>query len=60
MSRVAMAVIAAAVVLLPVVLMFVFNGTNEADSRGRRLSRRWRARPRAPRAMTTGKGPTAS
>ncbi len=60
MSVLAMVIIAAAVVLLPVVLMFAFNGTNQADSRGRRVSRRWRARPNAPRAMTTGKGPTAS
>ena len=60
MSVVAMVIIAAVVVLLPVVLMFAFNGTNQADSRGRRISRRWRARDRAPRAMATGKGPTAS
>jgi hypothetical protein len=32
------------VLLLPVVLMVLFNGRNEADSRGRRISRRWRAR----------------
>ena len=35
--------IGAVVVLLPVVLMFAFNRTDEADSRGRRVSRRWRA-----------------
>ena len=39
-----MIVIAAVVVALPVVLMLSFNGTNESDSRGRRISRRWRAR----------------
>ena len=26
---------------LPFVLMFAFNGTDVADSRGRRISRRW-------------------
>ncbi len=44
MSIVTMVIIAAVVVLLPVVLMVAFNGTDEADSRGRRISRRWRAR----------------
>ena len=44
MSIVAMVVITAVIVALPVVLMLAFNGTNEADSRGRRISRRWRAR----------------
>ena len=39
-----MIVITVTVLLLPVVLMFMFNGRNEADSRGRRISRRWRAR----------------
>jgi hypothetical protein len=39
-----MLIITAVVVLLPVVLMFAFNRTDEADSRGRRISRRWRAR----------------
>ncbi len=33
--------IAIAVVILPVVLMLALNGRNEADSRGRRISRRW-------------------
>jgi hypothetical protein len=33
--------IAIVVVVLPLVLMVAFNGTNLADSRGRRLSRRW-------------------
>ncbi len=31
-----------AVVALPFVLMVVFNATDEADARGRRISRRWR------------------
>ena len=44
MSIWAMVIIAAVVLLLPVVLMLAFNGTDEADSRGRRISRRWRAR----------------
>lgn len=35
-------VIAAVVVVLPLVLMLAFNGVNEADSRGRRIDRRWR------------------
>jgi hypothetical protein len=39
-----MVILAAVVVLLPVVLMVAFNRTNEADSSGRRISRRWRAR----------------
>ncbi len=26
---------------LPLVLMVLFNGTDEADSRGRRISRKW-------------------
>ena len=43
MSIATMVIIAAVVVLLPVALMFAFNGTNEADSRGRRISRRWRS-----------------
>ena len=32
------------VLLLPLVLMFAMNGRNEADSRGRRISRRWRTK----------------
>ena len=44
MSVVTMAVITAVVVLLPLVLMLAFNRTDEADSRGRRISRRWRVR----------------
>ena len=44
MSPWAMVVITAVVVLLPVVLMVAFNRTDEADSRGRRISRRWRVR----------------
>ena len=60
MSGVTMAIIAAVVVALPVVLMLAFNGTNESDSRGRRLSRRWRARAGSPRRMEAGRGPTAS
>ena len=46
MSALAMVIITAVVVLLPVVLMFVFNGTDQADSAGRRISRRWRVRAR--------------
>ena len=41
MSGVAMALIAGVVILLPVVLMIVFNGGNVADSRGRRVFHRW-------------------
>ena len=59
MSGWTMAIIAAAVVLLPVVLMLSFNGTNEADSRGRRISRRWRSKTTR-RATAAGRGPTAS
>jgi hypothetical protein len=33
-----------AIFLLPFVLMFAFNGVDQADSRGRRLNRRWRVR----------------
>lgn len=39
-----MIVIAVVTVALPFVLMFAFNGTDEADSRGRRISRRWKYR----------------
>ena len=46
MSTTTMVILAAIVVALPVVLMFVFNRTDEADSRGRRISRRWRVRTR--------------
>lgn len=44
MSVWAMVIIATVVIVLPVVLMFAFNRTDEADSRGRRISRRWRVR----------------
>lgn len=44
MSTWTMVIIAAVVVALPVVLMFAFNRTDESDSRGRRISRRWRGR----------------
>jgi hypothetical protein len=36
--------LALAFILLPLVLMVVFNGADEADSRGRRVNRRWRAK----------------
>lgn len=39
-----MIVAAAVVVVLPLVLMVAFNGTNRADSRGRRINRTWRVR----------------
>lgn len=44
MSVWTMAILTAVVVLLPVLLMVVFNRSDEADSRGRRISRRWRVR----------------
>ena len=59
MSGWTMAIIAAVVVFLPVVLMLAFNGTNEADSQGRRISRRWRSKTTR-RATAAGRGPTAS
>ena len=59
MSGWTMAIIAAVVVALPVVLMLAFNGTNEADSQGRRISRRWRSKT-SRRATASGQGPTAS
>jgi hypothetical protein len=37
-------VVAIGTVLLPFLLLVVFNGTDVADGRGRRISRRWRAR----------------
>ena len=46
MSVRVMVILAAIVVLLPLVLMLAFNRTDEADSRGRRISRRWRVRTR--------------
>jgi hypothetical protein len=55
-----MAIIAAVVVVLPIVLMVSFNGSNESDSRGRRISRRWRARVRTRADMAANQGPTAS
>ena len=60
MSALTMAIIAAVIIVLPVVLMFLFNGTNEADSRGQRISRRWRSRANTVRGMSAGEGPTAS
>ena len=39
-----MVAVAVAVVVLPFVLMVAFHGRDEADSRGRRLDARWRAR----------------
>lgn len=44
MSTWLMVLITAVVVLLPLVLMVAFNRTDQADSRGRRISRRWRVR----------------
>ena len=44
MSVRVMVILTAIVVLLPLVLMFAFNRTDQADSRGRRISRRWRAK----------------
>lgn len=41
MSTTLMLVLSAIVVLLPVVLMIAFNKSDEADARGRRISRRW-------------------
>lgn len=37
-------VLAAVIVLLPFVLMFVFNGRNRTDARGRRIDAEWRER----------------
>jgi hypothetical protein len=39
-----MVVLGLAVLLLPVVLMRVFNGGDVADARGRRKNRQWRVR----------------
>lgn len=36
--------VAVAVVVLPLALMAIFHGADVADSRGRRISRRWRRR----------------
>ena len=41
-------VIGVAIVLLPFVLTYVFNGRNQADSRGRRINRRWQGRSLLP------------
>lgn len=38
--------VAAVVLLLPVALMVIFHGADVADSRGRRISRRWFVRHR--------------
>jgi ABC-type tungstate transport system substrate-binding protein len=37
-----MIVLGTALVALPFVLMFAFNGLNRADSRGKRVNRQWR------------------
>ncbi len=42
MSPALMAAIAVAAVLVPFVLLALFNGGDVSDGRGRRLSRRWR------------------
>lgn len=39
-----MVVIGAVIVLLPFVVTYTLNGRNQADSRGRRISRRWQGR----------------
>lgn len=31
-----------AIIALPFVITYTLNGTNQSDSRGRRISRRWR------------------
>jgi len=36
--------IAVVVIVLPFILMIAFNGMDEADSRGRRISRKWCAK----------------
>lgn len=46
MEVVAAIAVTALVLLAPFVLMWVFNGPDRADSAGRRISTRWRARPR--------------
>ena len=43
MSTTLMLVLSAIVVLLPILLMIAFNKGDEADARGRRISRRWHA-----------------
>ena len=37
-------IIGTAIVLLPFVLMLVFNQTHQSDSRGRRVNRTWQGR----------------
>ncbi|HVM21361.1 MAG TPA: hypothetical protein VM307_15485 [Egibacteraceae bacterium] len=44
MSPTTMWILAAIVVVLPLVLLLAFNRGDVADSRGRRISRRWRSR----------------
>lgn len=44
MTEWVMWLVAAVVLLLPVALMLIFNGQDVADSRGRRLSTRWRSK----------------
>ena len=41
-----MVLVAAVVLLLPLALMVIFHGSDLADSRGRRISRRWFVRRR--------------
>lgn len=48
LDPVVMWVLGTAIVLLPIVLSYVFHGTNQADARGVRISRRWRGRSLRP------------
>lgn len=45
LSTTAMWIIGAILTLLPIVLMLVFNGTQQSDSRGRRINRTWQGKP---------------
>lgn len=41
-------VLGAVIVLLPFAITYTLNGTNQSDSRGRRISRRWQGRSLLP------------
>lgn len=51
-------VLGIAIVLLPFILSYALNGTNQSDSHGRRVSRRWRGRSLLPPGVTAPR-PTA-
>ena len=50
-------ILGAAIVLLPFAITYALNGTNQSDSRGRRVSRRWRGRSLLPQGTVVPRPP---